>query len=390
MAESRQGSDRKKIAVAIEMDEPYPHHYDRHRGIMAYAQQRPDWELVVDPYLMGADTQAGAREYAGVVGRIDEKMAADARAAGVAVVNLWLNSPAKGLAGVYADVEAAGQMAAEHLLARGYRQIGYVGLKGDCSDGLFLAGYEPAVQARGMKVPKIRFPLSLEKRREGFSAAYRRLHKWISGFSEPAGLFVPMDSTALYVVQICHRLGLRVPHDVGVVTYFNNHVICLGSSPTISSVEPDNHRAGYQAAALLDRLMAGEPVPDEPIWVPPPTLRARGSSDAFVSKDALVSEAMRHITEHSNQALTVSEVAKAVGTSKPTLVRRFEKHVGRSVHEEIARVRVAYIKRALLDTAEPLTVVAGQCGFANNSHFTEFFKKVTGITPGEYRRQHQP
>jgi LacI family transcriptional regulator len=385
----RRKTGKKKIAVAIEMQEPHRHHHDCHRGMMTYAKEKPDWELVLDPYLVGVDERAGAREYAGVLGRIDRQMAADARAAGVPMVNHWLNTPARGLPGVYADRRVGSQMVAEHLLARGYRQIGYVGLQRDRADSLCLAGFEPPVKARGLTVEKIRFPLNFEKRRKGFGDTYGQLYDWLGQFTEPVGLFVPMDAMALYVVQICRRMGLRLPHAAGIVTHYDNPVVCLKADPTLSSIEPDNEGMGYQAAALLDRLMQGEPEPDEPIWVPPTTLRVRGSSDAFVSEDPLVSKAMRYITEHSDQTITVRDVAKAVGASERTLARRFEKYLGLSVYGEITRVRAEYIKRVLVDTDQPLSVIAEECGFDTTSHLARFFRKETGRTPSEYRSQHR-
>ena len=57
-------------------------------------------------------------------------------------------------------------------------------------------------------------------------------------------------------------IGLRVPEDVAVVGVDNDEMLCELSSPPLSSVVRDLERAGYEAATLLHRMMAGESIPD--------------------------------------------------------------------------------------------------------------------------------
>jgi len=153
MARKRRSNKPKRIAIAIELDEPYPHHYDCCRGIQRYADERGNWLTVIDPHLVGMTGQAGLAEYDGIVGRIGSRAAEEARARGIPAVNHWFNSPAKDLPGVFADFHEGGRIAGEHLLARGFRHFGYLGIARDRVGYLELAGFEQAIKAQGFAPP---------------------------------------------------------------------------------------------------------------------------------------------------------------------------------------------------------------------------------------------
>jgi len=117
-------------------------------------------------------------------------------------------------------------------------------------------------------------------------------------------------------------------------------------------------------------------------------MRVRGSTDAFVSDDPLVSRAMRFLSEHANRAITVEDAAEAAGTSKRTLQQRFSKYVGRSVYDEINRLRIETVKRILVDSEATLEEIAVDNGFTDTSHLNKAFRKAAGVTPGEFRKRH--
>jgi len=387
MSRKRRRKDTKLVAIAIQLDQPYPHLLNCYHGIMRFAKEKEDWQVVVDPHLMGVAGSSGIQKYDGIVGRVGRESAEQARDIGIPVVNHWLNSPARDVPGVFTDFRQCGRMAAEHLLSRGFHQIGCTGFRRDRARKLFLEGLAPPLEERNLRVQTIEFPFTYESNRKVFTRFHQELREWLAKQTTPLGLFSQLDAMSLHIIQTCGELGLRVPHDVGIVSNDNIPTICLKTSPTLSSIEADNEQVGYRAAELLDRLISGEAEPAEPIWIPPRTLRVRGSSDAFVCEDTIVSEAMRFIADHAKQAISVEDVARAAKTSKRTLVRRFNEYLGRSVRSEIRRLRTETIKRVLIDEDASLSVVARECGFATTSHFSEYFRKETRMTPGEFRKQ---
>jgi AraC family transcriptional regulator len=68
------------------------------------------------------------------------------------------------------------------------------------------------------------------------------------------------------------------------------------------------------------------------------------------------------------------------------LARTFRRQRGESVGDCVRRLRVESARRLLEDGRQPLSEVALAAGFADQSHFTRVFRRLTGMTPGEYRR----
>jgi LacI family transcriptional regulator len=69
------------------------------------------------------------------------------------------------------------------------------------------------------------------------------------------------------------------------------------------------------------------------------------------------------------------------------LQTRFRASLGRTVLEEIQRVRVGRAQELLAHTELKMGAVAERCGFPNSQRFSVLFRQVTGVSPGAYRRQ---
>ncbi|HJQ67863.1 MAG TPA: AraC family transcriptional regulator [Blastocatellia bacterium] len=82
---------------------------------------------------------------------------------------------------------------------------------------------------------------------------------------------------------------------------------------------------------------------------------------------------------------SVSQIADSVGVHPVHLVREFRRHYHQTVCEYLRRLRVEYACRRLSDTDTPLIDIALAAGFSQQSHFTKTFKKLTGVTPNQYR-----
>jgi AraC family transcriptional regulator len=67
------------------------------------------------------------------------------------------------------------------------------------------------------------------------------------------------------------------------------------------------------------------------------------------------------------------------------MARVFRRHNGCSPGEYLRRIRVRRACRLLADTDRPLSAIAYDTGYADQSHFTRHFKRAMGVTPGEYR-----
>ena len=86
----------------------------------------------------------------------------------------------------------------------------------------------------------------------------------------------------------------------------------------------------------------------------------------------------------------LNELAKAVEVHPTHLARVFRQFERCTVGDYIREVRIDYARRRLTESREPLVQIALTAGFADQTHFTRSFKRVTGMTPTEFRRLFGP
>lgn len=108
----------------------------------------------------------------------------------------------------------------------------------------------------------------------------------------------------------------------------------------------------------------------------------------FSSKDKgnpYIRRALRHMAENYDQPLTLAQMADTVGLSKSYFSTLFHDILGISFREHLCRIRVEESKRLLLSSDYSLSDIAAAMGFTDQSHYCKSFKRVVGITPGQFR-----
>jgi len=84
--------------------------------------------------------------------------------------------------------------------------------------------------------------------------------------------------------------------------------------------------------------------------------------------------------------IKLDDLAAICGVSPEYFIRLFKSSLGVSPHRYVVGVRIHHAKRLLTDPNIGLAEVARQCGFAHQQHFTNTFRRMTGLSPGAYRR----
>ena len=188
------------------------------------------------------------------------------------------------------------------------------------------------------------------------------------------------------MLEACHRAGVLVPDEVAVIGCDNDEFLCNLSNPPMSSISPNAQRIGYEAAALLDRLMAGARPPTQPLLLPPGIVVARESTDVLATDDRELAAAIRYIREHACKGLRLKDFFKTSRLSRHELARRMRTLLGRSPKEEMIRVQIERAKQLLTETKLPATAIAEKCGFSQPKYFSQVFHARVGLPPGAYRR----
>ncbi|HEY4385481.1 MAG TPA: AraC family transcriptional regulator [Ktedonobacteraceae bacterium] len=94
------------------------------------------------------------------------------------------------------------------------------------------------------------------------------------------------------------------------------------------------------------------------------------------------------ILAHLSQDLSLEALAQQAGFSSYYFARLFRQTMRESPHQFVLRQRIAMAQHLLKKTDMPLTHVALETGFANQSHLTQVFKRHLGLTPRAYRQDH--
>jgi LacI family transcriptional regulator len=211
------------------------------------------------------------------------------------------------------------------------------------------------------------------------------LLKWISSLPRPIGIYAPGDLHAVRLLNACRELNIAVPEEIAILGRGNDAVICETVHPTLSSLDLNSRLFGYEAAGLLDRIMAGESSKDT-IWIPPSHVAIRRSTDIVAIEDADIARAVQFIRQFACMGIDVPRVAEEVQLSRTVLENQFRRYLGRSPKAEIMRVRMEHAKMLLTRTDKTCENVAHKSGFSSLEYFIKAFRREVGMTPQTYRR----
>jgi len=95
---------------------------------------------------------------------------------------------------------------------------------------------------------------------------------------------------------------------------------------------------------------------------------------------------MVFLEDHLAEDIGLVDMAAVVGYSPHHFTRLFRQAFGSSPYQYLLSRRVERAKAMLRDASLPIAVIAGACGFTSQSHLNSVFKRLTGATPGRYRR----
>ncbi|AWN51142.1 AraC family transcriptional regulator [Methylobacterium sp. 17Sr1-1] len=116
----------------------------------------------------------------------------------------------------------------------------------------------------------------------------------------------------------------------------------------------------------------------------------RAETEAGSTCQTRIRRVTEFIRDNLHRELTVAELAEVACLSPFHFARMFKAVTGSTPHGFVSAARLQEARRLLSRTATPLGEIALRSGFSGQSTFTSAFKRATGCTPGEYRRQQSP
>jgi len=279
------------------------------------------------------------------------------------------------------------RIAVEHLAGKGFRHIGMASFAHG-PHRLWLLSRERAFRETCMQLgmEAAMFAPSPHAQ-ENHAAVLQELGAWLGQPGAPRAVVAANDFRALDVIESCRLAGLSVPQDVALVGIDNHPIICPFSTPPLTSIGINYRRIGQLAAELLaarlqDPAAARKTVPFDDF-----ILFERESSEATAVGDPLVAQGLHFIEKRFADPIGAREIHAAIGTSHTTLNRRFRAALHCTAQECLQRERLRHAKALLADPKKPMKQIAVASGFRSTQYFDNVFRKVEGLTPGQYRER---
>ena len=357
------------------------------KGISEYAQPYEHWSfLTVPSNPERVMDQIVAEGCDGAIVDINSPQRADfCNEQQYPMVNICDSQYAPDYPTVKEDNLAVGRIAAEYMLEKGLHHFAFAqdfyqfqaveNRRQGFVDTLHEAGFDCHIYQ------------SPTENRLVWPSSTNALSRWLVDLPKPCGLLAANDLVGQDIIEAAYRAPISIPNEIAVLGVGNDDIITQMNSPQLSSVVLPLQKMGFEAAAMLKKLIEGETVQHRQVVLQPIGIEKRLSSDLMAIGDKDVAKAVRFIHENARRPIQVSDILDAVPISRRSLERRFQAVLGRSPQQEIQRIHIELAQRLLAATNLPIPEIAVQSGFKSADRLAAVFRRSIGTTPTAYRKR---
>ena len=284
---------------------------------------------------------------------------------------------------VHVDDEAIAKLAALHFSERNFRHFAFYGIEGENWSMRRAASFRNACET-GESFSLLEMPRRSDATNKN---SFQRLQEWVRGLPKPVGIMVCSDQKGLELLEACLNEEIPVPEQVAVIGVDNDAALCEIADPPLTSIRGGHSIVGHEAAAMMDRLLQGQPTGPTPLRVSPVAVIERESSGSRAIDDPTVAKGVKFIREHLSESINNDSISRAAGISRTLFQKRFREAMGTSIREHILTRRIERATSLIEQTDIPLAEIACRSGFRHQEYLGQVIKKATGDTPGELRRK---
>jgi LacI family transcriptional regulator len=359
------------------------------RGIGEFARGARDWVCQFQQPSPESIQRVAAYEPDGVIAAVwSESWIEPLKSLKIPVVNVADVLEDLPFPSVNYDSVAIGRLAAQYFVDRGFDRLGYLGLRGPRFSRTRGEAFRAEVARLGRTCEMFELTNALVDVSYGWREQDRDLADWLKRIEPPAAILTSNDGRALQLIEAAKLIGYRIPDDLAVLGVDNDELHCNLSRPPLSSIQLASEKLGYEAARLLDAMLSGRPRPKIAPLAPMHVV-TRQSSDVLAINDRDLACAIKYIRDHAHRPIRADEVARQVAIARRSLERRFVAQLGHTILDEIHTAHTDLAKQLLSNTDLGMPDVAEKSGFASTRHLPLIFKRLTGMTPSQYRAKHR-
>ena len=281
---------------------------------------------------------------------------------------------------VRADNAVLAQRAYDYLIAQGAHQFAVFCARPELVDG----PVHEREQAFAALVRADRASLALYRRdttrRAPCATELDAAIAWLDSLPRPIAIFAADASRARLLTQACALAGYDTASDVLIVGVDCDTLDQDLSTVPLASLLVDRHELGRAAAAMLQCAFEASPTPLTRLVAPMALVRPPQEASALPYHPQ-VTRALHFIRLNAQRGIKAEQVAHHVRMSRSALETRFKREVGRSVHDEILRLKLEEAKELLRGGADSMLDVAVSCGFTSVQYLYTVFAREVGCTP---------
>ncbi len=369
---------KKRIQIGLLTD--YTSDFGRaiYRGCLAYSRTQSDVQIHrMTPIAKDDDRIRWSRIPDLLIGQFHTQQQIERlQKKGRSLVNISGRIREPGIPTIRIDDWAVGRLAAEYFLGRGFRHFAFKGFDTLAFSQNRWRGYEETLTQQDL------YPVESIHELKGDIYSLEAL----SYLPTPCAVFCATDYIGARVIQTCIAREIDVPESLSVLGVDNDEFLSEGLQIPLSSIDVGAPKIGYEAAKWIHQHP--EPVRAPPTFEQKPVgVVERRSSDLMAVEDALVGEVLRRIRSRHRDPVKVPDLLKGLPIQRRMLERRFKQETGRSVHQELRRLRMESAKDLLANSDFTVEEIAESTAIGESRQLSAMFKKELGMTPTAWRNQ---
>lgn len=218
---------------------------------------------------------------------------------------------------------------------------------------------------------------------------YQKVSKWLVSLPKPIGIFACNDVNASIIIEVCHGLRFRIPEDVAILGVDNDRFLCNTTSPSISSIQLDYEKAGFELAKKLMEVIENNDNSIFTIIHDPINIIERESTPSYAIKDIYIKKIVDYMDANFTKVIGIKDAIADIPLSRRSIEMRFKTEFGNvTMHEYLTTLRIEHLKKLLATTNLTLMDATSRSGFSEIENIYRIFKKYVGCTPAEYRQIH--
>lgn len=211
------------------------------------------------------------------------------------------------------------------------------------------------------------------------------LREFFLRIPKPFALIRTSSKWLSLIYRVLADLNLRVPEEVAILCNTDDWLVTENAVVPTSYIGGEFQELGYKLTDLLKRMMAGEVLPETPVYATPSGIVSRRSTDTLAVSDIRLAKAVSFFLQNYMNLIGVEDAAHAAGVSRMMLTRLFRQQFGKSPRRFLQEIRYNQISHLLDTTDLPLSEIARRTGYGSDMALSLAFKREFGMVPGTYR-----